>query len=242
VKSGLERIEKRLSLRNGMRLYLFDNRTFNVVRRSLLASSQADGLVRVTGPGESLRTVLDDVRRRVNGRALAGLRLCAHGDSGRVQFSANGVDRANVSSFAALRGRIRGHVEIHGCGVASATQLRIYTTVELNIAQQRATPGTLNNPWLNTGQSLGDALRQQEIDGANARSIRQGAGVQFLIAFANAIHLPVTGAVHAQLPDAGWQYEGPTITAWPGGALRLHVPDGDETFGPNSAGDYAIGY
>ena len=225
-----------------MRLYLFDNRTFNVVRRSLLQSSEADGPVRVTSGAEPLRAVIDDVRRNLNGRSLAGLRLCAHGDSGRIQFSANSVDRSNVSTFAALRGQIRGRVEIHGCGVASATRLQLYTTVSMNMGEQRATPGSLTSPWANTGQSFGDGLRRSEIDSANARLLRQGAGVQFLIAFANAMQLPVTGAIHAQLPDAGWEYEGPTITAWPGGALQLHVPPRDETFGPGTAGDYTIGY
>lgn len=225
-----------------MRLYLFDNRAFNVVRRNLLQASQADGPVRVTGGSEPLRTVIDDLRRNLNGRTLAGLRLCAHGDSGRVQFSADGVDRSNVSAFSALRGRIRGRVEIHGCGVASATQLRLYTTVEMNMGQQHATPGNLTSSWANNAQSIGDSLRLREIDSTNARLIRQGAGVQFLIAFANAIQLPVTGAMHAQLPDSGWQYEGPTLTAWPGGALQLHVPPRDTTFGPNTSGDYTIGF
>jgi hypothetical protein len=80
----------------------------------------------------------------------------------------------------------------------------------------------------------------RDLDPQVGRAIRGGPGVRFLVAFADALGLPVTGAVHAQEPDPGWRFEGPTITASPGGSLSLSIPADDNTFGAGLQGDYIV--
>jgi hypothetical protein len=225
------------------RLFLFDTRVRNVVPNSQLVPPPPD-IYHETSVNERLNSVITRLSPQLGGHRIDGILLIAHGNSGHLQFTADGLSASNVQAFTAWRGRVHGFVRIHGCAVASATTVHLYTTVAMNMGQQRATPGTLTPPMMNFSRTLSESASAGELDGATSRAIRANQGVRFLIAFASAIGLTVTGAMHAQQPDSagGWRFQGPTISASPGGSLLLQVPRNSVGFSSNTAGSFTVGW
>lgn len=220
------------------RLLLFEQRAMDRTS-ALIPGTGSSDFWRATGPNESLANLVTALRQDLVQTPVRGLKIICHGNSGHLEFTRDGLHRGNVSALNPLRGLIGGTVELHGCAVASAQHIEVIRVQGIgNIHRDEATPGSLETGW---GPTIAEMLRTtRELDNAAGRVIRSCAGVQFLMAFSNALQLSVIGAIHAQMPDREWQYEGPTVTAHPYGALSLHIPQGDQTFGPNLQGDYAI--
>lgn len=110
------------------------------------------------------------------------------------------------------------------------------------VEHHQATPGRLD-PYIMPSAgvpTLRQCLADRNFDPRTVELVRQGRGVVFLLAFARALRVQVTGALHVQIPDSAWRYEKSTITAFPGGRLLLQVPADDDTFGPNTAGTHEI--
>lgn len=218
------------------KLILFDGRVMDRARHLVPPAGSPD-FWRVTQSTDQLRSFIGSIREAAQRTRIQQLRLLCHGNSGRLQFTTSGVNCGNVNAFAGLRGFVTGSVQLHACGIASSQELVIFRTRGLNMGSDQATPGSLDH----FGPNVSDSLRHSsELDTSTGRMIRTGQGVQFLMAFANAIGLPVTGAIHAQDPDPTWKFEGPTITAWPMGVLLLNIPQNDRTFGQVAPGDYGI--
>lgn len=220
------------------RLLLLDRRAMNVGSHLVPAAGSSEPW-RMTDASETLSHLLDALVPDLRRTPLDGLRLLAHGNSGRLQFTADGLDESNVEAMRALRGLIRGTVQLHGCAVASAIEIHIKRVQGIgNMHRDVPTPGSFDTGW---GTTVTGALTQsRELDGHTGRLLRGGRGVRFLLAFASAIGLPTTAAMHAQEPDTSWRYEGPTMTAWPGGGLFLHIPPADPTFPSIAPGDYQV--
>ena len=220
------------------RLLLFDQRAMDRTQHLIPPAGSPD-LWRVTNASESLSGLIEALRGGLLHSPAQNLRIVCHGNSGHLQFSRDGLHQGNVATFGRLRGLIRGAVQIHGCAVARSRRIEIIRVQGIgNMYREDATPGDLNTGW---GTDIGSGLAaSRELSPEIGRMIRGGQGVQFVIAFSNAIGLPVTGAVHAQWPDRSWQYEGPTVTAWPLAGLFLNISPGDSTFGANLHGSYQI--
>lgn len=221
------------------RLFLFDNRVSNVVPTSLLPPPP--DVFRITGETERLDTLISTLAPSLS-RQFSGLVLIAHANSGELQFTANDLNATNVQAFSAWRRRITGSVEIHGCAIASAQRIELYTRMAINSGHQEATPGSFDTPLHTSATPSGEAIGTGEMDGPTSRMIRAGRGARFLIAFAAVIGLRVTGALHAQEPSRDWRYRGPTMTASPGGSLVIDVPRNSRGFDRNTETSVLVGW
>jgi hypothetical protein len=105
------------------RLFLFDNRASNVVPPSLLPGPP--NVYRITGANESLSTLMTAVVQGLRREVIRGLILVAHGNAGDLEFTADHLNSGTAGQFSAIRNHIGGTVQIHGCGVASAVDLRL---------------------------------------------------------------------------------------------------------------------
>ena len=219
-------------------LYVFDDRAFNVFPRDWAEHVRAPDHSLITNAGEGLSVLVARMLQCLAPGTLPRLRMMGHGSSGHMALSANGLSVATVGQFAPLRGRLSG-VDLHGCGVASAIAQQLRTAVGLNMGQQELTPGSLDLPWANTALSAREALLARELPPETGRQIRSGAGVQLLMALSRTVGVRVTGAIHGQMPDREWRFEGPTVTAW-GDGLTLTIPAGDTTYGQVPPGSYTV--
>lgn len=219
-------------------LLLMDRRAMNVGSHLVPAAGSTQPW-RMTDASESLQHLMQALVPDLRRSPAEGLRLLAHGNSGHLEFTADGLHEGNVRELSALRGLIHGTAQIHGCGVASAVRLHLYREQGIgNVQRVVSTPGSLDTGW---ATPVGAALLQtRELDTHTARILRGGAGIRFVLAFARALGLTTTAALHSQDPDASWRYEGPTVIASPHGALTLHVPMGDATFGLHVHGSYQV--
>ena len=113
-----------------------------------------------------------------------------------------------------MRGRFSGRwvaVLIHGCGAASAREVRRDPTFGL-------TPGSVGFPgW--GGVENSECYRFV---------LRATPGYRFLAALANAAGVRVQGAVHGQevrqVARLNWRLDGATMTVGPGGSGLLYDP------------------
>jgi hypothetical protein len=114
------------------------------------------------------------------------LLLCAHGNSGYLQLG-EGLNHGRANHFSRLAGKFEsgGVIEIHGCGVASSTDV------------------------LKGFDKKGGAVCKA---GTQSSS---GAGELLLSALATATGASVKAALNCQLADAGFDFEGPTVTVKP---------------------------
>jgi hypothetical protein len=115
------------------------------------------------------------------------LLLCAHGNSGYLQLG-TGLTQATAHHFSAIADLFESDadgIEIHGCGVGSSTNI-------LKGMDKK------NNPVCQAGTYSSG-----------------GAGQLLLSAMANAAKTPVKAGLNCQLADAGFDFEGPTVTERP---------------------------
>ncbi|MCU0292357.1 MAG: hypothetical protein MUF10_10285 [Thermoanaerobaculaceae bacterium] len=256
------------------RLFVVDERIYNVLPRNVVSRISSPDICVETGPRQRLTDLLAEVRRRLtlgpaptpgppvprprHGRATtlpavrpaAGLQavshlfLAAHGSSGHLQLSADGLGTGNIAALAAIRGVVTVGVEIHACAVASCVPIRLQRRHDgiADVSSWVATAGDLEPFWMPQGgtPTLRQCLAGRYFDPRTAQVVREGQGVRFLLAFANAIGAQVTGAVQAQSPDSAWQFEKTTVIAFPGGRLVLRVTADDTTFGPDTAGTFEV--
>ncbi|MGV8039157.1 MAG: hypothetical protein AB2L07_03480 [Thermoanaerobaculaceae bacterium] len=258
------------------RLFIIDERIFNVLPRDVANRIGSPDIRVDTGPLQPLAELVEVIRQRLatgtptppgppvpaprQGRAttlpsarptagllrVSHLLIAAHGSSGHLQLTAEGLGIGNLSTLTQVRGLVTTAVEIHACAVASMTQISERLVQDRSAAgyvrHHQATPGSLD-PYIMPSAgvpTLRQCLVDRNFDPRTIELVRQGRGVVFLIAFARALRVPVTGALHEQRPDSAWRFEKSTITAFPGGRLILEVTADDTTFGPNVAGTHEI--
>jgi hypothetical protein len=123
--------------------------------------------------------------------------LAAHGNTGYLQIG-EGLTSGNADNFEDLARWMRidlfgDGMRLHGCGVASSTDIL-------------GPKSTITNP--------------QCIAGTTSPGFN-GKGYVMLHGLAKAINRNVTAGVNCQYTDAGWKFEGPTVTVNPNGSWGL---------------------
>jgi len=191
---------------------------------SLLPPDSAQNIIVFNERGTMFAQTIAAVRQRVHS-PVSLVRIVSHGNSGRLTLVNGNIDEGNVQAFQFLRGVVRTHlagvpgIELHGCGVAS--DFLPPPRVRNDLGFQVADYGNMQGQMAGWGYS-GEA-------GAGS-AFRSARGVRFLQAMANVCGICVIGAVDYQLPDARWQYEGPTIAVRPG-HQQLRLTDPTNRFG-----------
>lgn len=190
---------------------------------SLCPTGPNDIVVPVSDTMDSNAIVQAIEQRLARGATIDRLHLASHGNSGTL-FMGRGLRANNLQPFGRLASRIAGRplrpsVLVHGCAVASATEIRGYTSTGMTGQQfAEATPGNVAS-GVEWGAPTEERVRQ---------NIRCGAGFRFLAALASVTRAGAVGAVQAQDVDRvarnGWQIEGATITVFPAGNGILHDP------------------
>jgi hypothetical protein len=149
------------------------------------------------------------------------VRIVCHGEAGHLFFSREGITDGNANAIGALHGQIqaarnRVGIEIHGCGVASSWLPAPRQVPEHQIGFD--TTRTVYDPGqLNYG---GWGAIPDE------RALLELPGIRLLVRMARAAGVGVKGGINYQWSDAGWSYEGPTISVLHGiGGLRLVLDD-----------------
>lgn len=158
------------------------------VTAAALATEPGSVLVTLPEACMALSGVIQEIRNNCNSSAsLDILRLCAHGNSGYMALSDEGLTAANARQMVALQDLMAqgGRVELHSCGTASDTTI-----------------------------AGADEEKQQTVYCAPGTA-RGGKGQAFIQALANAFGVPVTGALDCQYYLNDWQFEGQTITCYP---------------------------
>jgi len=152
--------------------------------------------------GHSAQQIVDAIQKVSAGYNIRVLRILSHGNSGQLAFP-NLEDASSISSkFKQLQKRFSplGRVEIHGCGVASETDI--------------LKPGVIT-------PRTKDDCRPGRFTGA-----RDGNGVVFLYALARTFGVQTIGAVDVQWADDFWSYDGVTVTLTPGGKFSAQKEGG----------------
>jgi len=135
--------------------------------------------------------VVAAARNAVGADRVSVMRMMSHGNSGIFFFPGmwnyylTSVKYADLRSIFAPLARL----EIHGCGVASESDVLKPGANPHSPRASDAVPGTF------TGN-------------------RKGAGLVYLKRVASIFNLPSTGAIDVQ-PDNSWSYRGDTVTAFP---------------------------
>lgn len=166
---------------------------------SAIEPFEEENLYHFVYPTQSIRTIVQDTKRfildaNLGYRSIDMIRLCGHGDSGRLQFG-EGLNESNAAEFGALAAFMKPDssnvgVEIHGCGVGSDTSVV-------------GSGSTINNPVCVPGSTQ-----------------NTGKGLNFLKKLANSINRPVKAGLNCQTIDDrydGWEFEGLTLTVKPDG-------------------------
>lgn len=137
------------------------------------------------------RQVVDAVRSVVGNDRVAIMRIMSHGNNGVFYFpglwnyTLIALDYADLRSVFAPLARL----EIHGCGIASETDVLKPGANPQSPRRSDAVPGTF------TGN-------------------KNGQGLRYLQRVASFFNVPTIGAVNVQPLDT-WSYEGDTVTAYP---------------------------
>ncbi len=177
----------------------FRTRTVTDASKPVMEDFEFDYLYHFVYPSQSIKTIVRDTKgfilnAKLGYQSVDMIRLCGHGDSGKLQFGA-GLNESNAGEFSELapfmkRDLYRVGVEIHGCGVGSDTSI-----VGAN--------ATINNPVCVPGSTQNG-----------------GRGLSFLTKLAKAINRNVKAGIHCQTVynyAEDWKFEGPTITVKPDG-------------------------
>lgn len=119
------------------------------------------------------------------------MRMMSHGNCGIFFFPGMWNYYMSSVKYADLRGVFTplARLEIHGCGVASETDV--------------LKPGA--NPH---------SPRPSDVVPGTFTGNRKGVGLVYLRRVASIFNVPATGAIDAQRDDS-WSYQGDTVTAWP---------------------------
>ncbi len=183
-------------------------------------------------------TTLSQLTQQVRSRVSAPVdrvRIVSHGNSGQLNFSNGVIHVGNADVFSFLRGLVRSHrmgagIEIHGCGVASA-----------DLPPPRMEQGIGNVRLANYGNMQGqlttwpapgsDEALSLMLPSSVAAALSVSRGVQFLQRMANVCGVGALGGVNYQLPDTRWEFEGPTITVYPGRSQPSVLSDPHNQFG-----------
>lgn len=116
--------------------YIIDVRFPKAFKRSvelkLQSATRTDYLYHFVYPNQSIKTIVCDTKRfildaRLGAQSVDMIRLCGHGNSGRLQFG-EGLNESNAAAFSELAVFMKPDlnligVEIHGCGVGSDTSI-----------------------------------------------------------------------------------------------------------------------
>ena len=159
---------------------------------------------------DSIDTILDKVLEPKGpigpNRKIEIIRIAAHGNAGVLYFPAMYNTTLVNARWAGLRSfyNPNAQLEIHGCGVASQTDI--------------LKPGS--NP---RDPNLGDVVAGT----FNGRA--DGLGLTYLRTVARAFGIPVTAGIDYQFVEANsWEFEHDTVTVFPNGRFRY---DSNETRG-----------
>ena len=174
--------------------------------------AQTRWLIRVTAV-MTIQQIVAEIKSRVTtaGGGYNSIRtiiLAGHGNAGYVQLG-TGLTIAEVPHFTHLRNFMtptpaENGIEIHGCGVASASSIL-------------GNGSTITNPICVSGMYEYPEVRP------GVRVVR-GAGYALLAALANTVGRNVTAGLNCQYADANWAFEGPTITVAPSGSSSVLHP------------------
>lgn len=137
------------------------------------------------------RQVVDAVKSVVGTDRVAIMRIMSHGNSGVFYFPGLWNYNLIALEYADLRSVFTplARLEIHGCGIASETDVLKPGANPQSPRRSDAVPGTF------TGN-------------------KNGQGLRFLKRVASFFNVPTVGAVNVQPADS-WSYEGDTVTAYP---------------------------
>ena len=170
------------------------------------------------------------------GRAV--LRIVGHGSPGKVDVSKDRLTAESVWQMSPLAGQVQ-RIELHSCCVVASRENSYF--------DHRRTGGQFLpdfSPLADGDRDLAAYLRLGEIPSDVGRSIRGMRGVQLIAAMASTVRCAVRGAILTQVLDIrDWRFEGPTVTAFPGGTLFLDVSAGggeDTQILGNRPGTYVI--
>lgn len=148
----------------------------------------------------STKEVIDAVKSVVgSGDRVRVMRMVGHGNSGVFFFPGMWNYYTTSIDYAQLRGVFAtgGRLEIHGCGVASETDIMKPGADPRDASFKNTVPGRF------TGKS-------------------NGAGLVYLKRVAAIFNVPTTAAINVQVVSANdWSYEGDTVTVFPNGKFVM---------------------
>lgn len=137
------------------------------------------------------KQIVQAVREVMSKDRVAVMRIMSHGNSGALFFP--GLEDYRVISMAYVELRsiftALGRLEIHGCGVASETDVLKPGANPVRPRRSDSVPGTFSGN-------------------------KNGRGLVYLKRVASFFNVPTVGAVDAQDLDS-WSYKGATVTAFP---------------------------
>jgi hypothetical protein len=171
-------------------VYLIDSRAYSLVQPPEQRGNRIASIVvgRKETPERCAKWVLHYL---LPGEHISLLRVLAHGDAGGVELG-TGLDPNTAKGWGCLHGRFHhsGLIELHACGVASATS--IITEYGPNMEGKKTKDGTYDP---------------------------RGMGVTFLKILAKTTHCRVRAAINRQdmRSHSGyyWRFEGPTVLCVP---------------------------
>jgi hypothetical protein len=180
-------------------IYVWDERwpgSFSFARKHAFPGEHRFGFT-VTR-GDAMARIVSQVRGLSQGRGQIKLvRICAHGNRGFVQLGKDNLTVGTAGQWSLLKPYFAGdesaRIEIHACGVASATDIVKHDARNRAVRDRTGhlvcTPGVLNY-W-----------------------DPKGAGMALLRALHRATGVPVVAGINCQIADENYLFEGPVVHA-----------------------------
>ena len=146
----------------------------------------------------NVKDVVELILHAAGGSQIQILRTVAHGNSGVYFFPGLWNAQAIDPEYTKLRQVLAptARYELHGCGVASETDVMKPGVAAEHPRREDSVPGTFSGR-------------------------PGGAGLMYLRRVAQVFNVPAVGAINVQsIPGRSWRFEGDTITVFPNGKFQ----------------------